>query len=471
MTRSSSDPANAVSGDPAVFDLGSFIDRRSFSSYNYLIIALSSLIMVFDGLDFAVVAFTAPYFGPDLGLSMTQVGGAFSAGTGGLVIGGVVFGRLADRYGRRPMILIAAAGFSIFTFLTTFARTYEEFLVLRVLDGFAIGGVMPLCWALNAECVSKSMKATAITWTQVGYSVGTALAGPLTNLIAPEYGWREVFLVASIGSALALLLAVFLLPESIRFLAIHGREAELRRMIGRLDPGLKINSTTAIVYKNEPDAEGAASRTSFASLFTGRLAVLTPLLCLTYAASSISIVVVSNWNPTILEGAGFTRVDAANTAVIANLAGATLGLLVMRFTDRMGPITVAIFPAIASPLLALVGLVPLAAAPFLILTVIAQSMIGGGHFAVTSITSAYFPTRLRASGGAFTSSFGKAAAAIGLLAGGVILQSGVAPLKLFAMLALLPASLVACGVAIAAVVRAGSLGPADTARLPGDAKV
>lgn len=452
----------------APFDLNRFIDRRQLSPYNYLIIGLSSLVMLFDGLDFAIVAFTAPYFGANLGLSMTQVGGAFSVGTAGLVVGGIVFGRLADRYGRRPMIIVAALGFSAFTWLTTFAQTYEQFLVLRALDGFAIGGVMPLCWALNAEWVSKDFKATAVTWTQVGYSVGTALAGPLTNIIAPAYGWQQVFLVASLGSALVVILALFLLPESIRFLAINHRDAELRRLIRKLDPAVILSDDTPIAYRAEHPGQPTSERPQpFVALFAGRLLVLTPLLCATYAASSISITFVSTWNPIILEGAGFTRLDAANTAVIANLAGAMLGLVLMRFTDRLGPITVTLFPAIAAPLLAMVGLVPMVAAPFLVMTVLAQSVIGGGHFGVTSIMSSFFPTRLRASGAAFTSSVGKGAAALCLLLGGAILEAGISPLRLFALLAVFPAVLAICAVGVAAVVRSEG-GPKPRRRSKGN---
>jgi len=162
-------------------DVSAIIDGRRLTGFNYGLIGLSWLITVFDGFDMMLVSFTAPYMRDEFGLSKMMLGRVFSAGLVGMMLGGFFFSFVADRVGRRPTVVAAAFGFGLLTVATGFASSYHGLLALRFLDGVAIGGMLPLAWALNIEFVPARMRSTIVTIIMMGYSFGTAVAAPMTN--------------------------------------------------------------------------------------------------------------------------------------------------------------------------------------------------------------------------------------------------------------------------------------------------
>ena len=181
-------------------DVSAIIDGRRLTGFNYGLIALSWLITVFDGFDMMLVSFTAPYMRDEFGLSKMMLGRVFSAGLVGMMLGGFIFSFVADRIGRRPTVVTAAFGFGLLTVATGFAGSYKGLLALRFLDGLALGGMLPLAWALNIEFVPARMRSTIVTIIMMGYSFGTAVAAPMTNWIAPNHGWQGVYLAGGAGT-------------------------------------------------------------------------------------------------------------------------------------------------------------------------------------------------------------------------------------------------------------------------------
>src|ERR1700691_4460798 len=176
-------------------DVSAIINGRRLNGFNYGLVVLSWFINVFDGVDMMMVSFTAPYMRDEFGLSKMMLGRVFSAGLVGMMLGGFFFSFLADRIGRRPTVVAAAFGFGVLTSATALAASYNALLALRFLDGLAIGGMLPLAWALNIEFVPVRMRSTIVTIIMMGYSFGTAVAAPMTNWLAPRYGWQGVYLV------------------------------------------------------------------------------------------------------------------------------------------------------------------------------------------------------------------------------------------------------------------------------------
>ncbi len=195
-------------------DLAALLNGRKLTPFNYILIGLSWLVTMFDGLDMMMMSFTAPYMQDELHLTDTQIGNAFSAGTLGMVVGGLIFTNVGDRIGRRPTIIMCTLSFGVLTFLTGFATNYPALLTLRFLDGLAIGGALPLAWALNVEFVPTRLRATVIAFIMMGFSIGSSLAAPLTNMIAPVHGWEGVYFAGGIGSMICAILIAIFLPES-----------------------------------------------------------------------------------------------------------------------------------------------------------------------------------------------------------------------------------------------------------------
>lgn len=438
-------------------DIAAFIDGRKLGAFNYRLIILSWLITVFDGFDMMMISFTAPYMRDELGLDKLMLGNVFSAGLLGMMIGGFAFAYIGDRIGRRRTIIWAAFAFGILTTATAFARSYEALLVLRFLDGFAIGGMLPLAWALNIEYVPARMRSTVVTIIMVGYSLGTAAAGPVTVWLAPQFGWEGVFVFGGLGTLVCAVLLWLGLPESVRFLASKGRRPDIiAATLNRLDPALGATASDRFTLSDEKHDAG---NFTVGKLFEGDLKWLTPLLWIGYIASTLAVYFKANWGPIVYEDLHFDRDTAAYVSSFSGMMGAVLGLLLMRFTDRFGPFAVAVYPLLGFPVLLAVGVVPMSNELFLILSIISTSFVGGAHFGILSIAGIFYPSAIRANGAGWATSIAKIGGISGPIIGAYVLSSGMPIVRSFAILAICPALLALCAIGIGNIVRRRAADP------------
>lgn len=432
-------------------DLAALLEGRKLTSFNYLLIALSWLVTMFDGLDMMMVSFTAPYMKDELHLSDMALSGAFSAGTAGMVIGGLIFTYVGDRIGRRPTIVMCTLAFGILTFLTGFATWYPALIALRFLDGLAIGGALPLAWALNVEFIPKRLRATAVAFIMMGFSIGSSLAAPLTNWIAPVHGWEGVYFAGGVGSvACAILIAIFL-PESPRFLITRGIKPELVvSTLRRLDPRLDVQPGDRFILGDET-RQGGDFR--LGELFQGRLRLLTPIIWVGYFFSALGIFFKSAFGPTILERMHIARDVAANVSAIGGLLGAIAGVVIMRLSIRYGLKFAAICTLAIVPMAVAVGMEWVPAAILLPVIIIQNMLVGGCHTAMISQLALYYPTSIRASAGGWASAVGKVGGFIGPFIGAGILTIGIPAVRTYALAAICPLILFISIVAISALIR------------------
>ena len=175
---------------PRTLDVAALLESRKLTGFNYRVIGVSLLITFLDGFDLLMLSHTASYMADDIGLDKLQLGNVFSIGLFGMMLGGFFFGYLGDRIGRRPTIILSTFSFGFLTLLFALAGSYEALLALRFFNGFALGAMLPLCWALNIEFVPKRYRSTVVTIIMVGFSLGGAMAGPLSVWLAPRSGWQ-----------------------------------------------------------------------------------------------------------------------------------------------------------------------------------------------------------------------------------------------------------------------------------------
>jgi AAHS family 4-hydroxybenzoate transporter-like MFS transporter len=432
-------------------DVTALIEGRRFDGFYYGVVALSWLITAFDGLDGLMIGFTLPYMRDELHLTTAMMGYIAAAGNAGTAVGGFLSPLLADRIGRRPTVIGTSLVFGVLTAATALAGSYEALVGMRFVNGLALGGLLPLAWALNIEFVPKRMRATVVTIIMVGYSFGSALAGPLTNAIAPGHGWQGVYLAGGLGTLVCAVALWIWLPESIRFLVLSGRRpAAVAGTLRRLDPACDATADDRFVLSDEVKTAG---KVPLKELFAGPLRAVTPLLWLGFFMSSLGVFFTSSFGPTVLESLGFPRPTAALVKSSVSLLGAAAGLLLMRFTDRKGPIAIATYPALAVPVLLVVGYGLLSGDAFLAMVLLGSGLVMGGHFGVQSIAGVYYPSAVRATGGGFASGVAKLGAILGPLVGAAVLSSHLPVVRTYALLAICPAALVFCALGIAAALR------------------
>jgi MFS transporter, AAHS family, 4-hydroxybenzoate transporter len=422
-------------------DVGQVIEQQTLGRFLVSLVVISWVITFFDGFDQQAIAYVAPYLSGEYHLDKRMLGYIFSIGLVGTLIGGFAFGFLGDRIGRRPAIIISTAAFGLLTLAFVLADSYGSLLALRLIDGIALGGMLPLSWALNIEYAPKRYRATVVTVIMIGYSVGSALGGPAANFLAPRYGWQALFAVGGALSLVAALALIAMLPESARFLASKGRQPQRVAALLSSLSGRTIPADAEFVVADEA---GQAKDFKPALLFRDQLRFITPLLWLAYIASSMAVFFLATWTPLVFEALSFTRAQAAIAGSLTAAAGAVGGLLLMRFTDTIGAIAITAMPLLAVPLLLVAAFVPLDQGAFMALFALIALFLIGGHFGLHSIAGIFYPSAYRGNGTGWAISVAKVGSIAGPFVAGLILSTSLPVRYIFALLAVCPAVFVVC---------------------------
>ncbi|HEX3347535.1 MAG TPA: MFS transporter [Acetobacteraceae bacterium] len=431
--------------EPTVIDVAPLIERQRLTGFVMRLIVLSWVITFFDGFDTNVIAFAAPYLATAFKIDRAAMGYLFSAGLIGTMIGGFAFAYIGDRIGRRPSIIAATALFGLLTLIFALSTSYTQLVVIRLIDGLALGGMLPLCWALNIEYVPRRFQASVVTVIMLGYSFGVAIGGPIANVLIPRYGWQSVYVFGGVCSLIAAALLFAFLPESIKFLtATRAAPERVARSVRQMLPDFAVAPGTRFILSDE--RAGAAPTAPFrvSVLFAGVLKWVTPLFWFAYIVDSMAVFFLATWSPLVFEAMGLTRADAASFAAVNSLGGALGGLLLMRFIDNRGPGAITIMPLLAIPLLLIVGSVDLGHWQFLVLMFLVFLTIVGGHYGMHSTSGLFYPTAYRANGAGWATSMAKIGSIAGPTLGGLILATKMPVREIFICLALCPALMALC---------------------------
>jgi AAHS family 4-hydroxybenzoate transporter-like MFS transporter len=427
-------------------DLSAIIEKQKLSLFIVRVVFLSWLVTFFDGFDMSVMSFVAPDLSAALHINRLALGKVFSAGQTGMVLGGFLFGYLGDWIGRRLSIILATASFGVLTLELAASGNYAALLGLRFVQGIAVGGLLPLAWALNIEYVPRRFRSTVVTCIMLGWTFGSSFAGPMTIWLVPRYGWRSLFVFGGCAAFVVTGLLLLFLPESIKFLASKTKRPDLiARYAQRLAPALPISAADRFVVSGE--VIGPSERFRLSLLFRGELRWMTPMIWAAYTVSSVAVFFNSSWGPTILQAVGFSRSTAALAVSITSLGGAMGGLLLTRFVDKRGAITIMAFPLLAVPALLLMGLSGIGGIGFLALNFFAMMFLVGAHLGLQSIAGIFYPSAYRANGAGWAASIGKIGSIVGPFIGGLLLSSRLHVKHVYALLAICPI-LVAAGVFI-----------------------
>src|SRR5215468_12538909 len=194
------DPAQA-GGAPAI-DVIDFIDRQPVSGFQIRLMLICATVLFLDGFDTQAIGYVAPALAKEWGLTKGALGPVFSAGLFGLMIGALVLGPLADRVGRKKIIIFSTAAFGLGALATVLAHDITTLLVIRFLTGLGLGGAMPNTVAMTSEYNPHRRRATMVMIMFCGFSIGAALGGFLAADMIPRFGWRSVFIVGGIAPLL-----------------------------------------------------------------------------------------------------------------------------------------------------------------------------------------------------------------------------------------------------------------------------
>jgi MFS transporter, AAHS family, 4-hydroxybenzoate transporter len=411
-----------VAQKSSVIDL---IDRHSLGVFQVWPVALCGLVLVLDGFDAQIINYTAPSISDTMHVAVSHFGTIFSSSLIGLMIAAMASGPIADRWGRKWPVIISVFSFSAFSLITAHVSSFNELWVLRFVTGLGLGGAMPNVVALASEYVPRRLLAITVPIIFVGMPLGGTASGLVSAAIIPRWGWRSMFYV---GGALPLVISILLialLPESIRFLAVKGKEPEtVRRFMTRIAPQVTPADMNLLSSPEDKKHTGVPVK----HLFTEGRAAGTILLWIPYFMNLLLIYFTVSWLPALLRSEGMT-IAAASTATAFFSFGGMFGCVAEGYFIKWGGAGAVLLAEymLAGAFLAMLAVLNVPLQVVLLLTFVAGFMIIGAQGGLNALAANFYPTAVRSTGIGWALGVGRIGSIVGPLLGGMFLAMGWKP--------------------------------------------
>jgi MFS transporter, AAHS family, 4-hydroxybenzoate transporter len=392
------------------------------------VFTLCMLCLIMDGFDVQAMGYVAPALVRDWGIGNPLLGPVFAAANFGVLIGSLVFSMVADKIGRRPVLVWSTFFFSVLTIATAYSQDVTQLLWLRFISGIGMGCIIPQATALVAEFSPKKSRVTLMMCITVGFTMGAAIGGFVAAWLIPAFGWRSVFIF---GGAVPLVIAVAMawsLPESLQFLAVRKTNpAGLAKWLKHLDPGLTVDAHTTFV-SNE-DSKGGVP---FVHLFREGRGATTLLIWVVNFMNITMLYSLSNWLPTVVTGMGYTTQTAVLVGTVLQVGG-TVGTFGLAWLiARRGFIPVLTFTfALAAVSIAFIGQPGLSLAALVVVVFIAGWCVVGGQPGLNALSGSFYPTYMRSTGVGAGLGVGRAGGILGPYIGGILLAQQWSSQQLF----------------------------------------
>jgi len=425
----------------AAIDIATIIDEHTVGRFQLKIAVLCGLIQVLDGFDGQAMAYAAPALAQAWHLERSVLGPVFSASLVGIFLGTLFISQLADRFGRRPLLVSAMLAIAVFTFLTAFADSVTELVVLRLLTGIGLGASLPNTFVMATEFAPRRRRTTLVMLMACGFALGAAVGGQVTAGLLPRFGWSAVFYVGGVLPALLSLALWVWLPESIRLLAARtGRGAEIAGILKEIDPKLSIAADATFRLRHDDPGGGR-----LVQLFTEGRTPLTLLLWGAFFMNFLTLNFLNSWLPTLINSAGLPVQQAVRITTLFQFGGIA-GIIAMGFlVDRFGFLKVlGTSFTLATLLTVLIGSVGASALALAPAVAAAGLCVLGEQNALFAFSAAVYPTPIRSTGASTAMGIGRIGSIVGPMIGGVLISLSW-PLSVLFYFSALPTL---CGIAI-----------------------
>jgi AAHS family 4-hydroxybenzoate transporter-like MFS transporter len=367
----------------------------AFSGVQIRVALLCGLIQALDGYDLSAIGLAVPSLIKAWSLPPSAFTEAFALSSVGIMVGAMSAGPIADRYGRKPVLLLSVAFFGVFSLLSAWAPSLPALVALRFFTGIGIGGAMPTTVALTSDYTPDRWRTSVVMFMFTGNTVGGFFAGQVAARILPTWGWQGIFYVGGVVPLVLLLVLFFVLPESPQF---------------------------------QRGARPAAPTNPVSGLFADGLAVSTLLLWGIFLINLLNMYLIGYWLPTVLNLEGFTPAEAAFATSIYSLGAMLSTLLLGPVIAALGAervlATSLLFGAICIGVLATVRL------PHLWVMVVLFGAGGGfigSQLGLNGFAAAIYPANRRSTGIGWALGVGRLGGIAGPIVGGTLLALGLKP--------------------------------------------
>lgn len=398
------------------------------------VIAMCFVAIVFDGYDLVVYGAITPAllnYEP-WGMTPVTTGAIGSLALAGMFFGAILIGYLTDVVGRRKVLIVSIAFFSILMVLSACAPTPGVFGLSRFLAGLGLGGVIPTAIAMTIEFSPAHRRNFNNALMFSGYAVGGVLAALLSLALLGNIGFRGMLAIGAAPLIFVVPLLFKYLPESPAFLKNRGRVAEaevISRAYGLGQPEDSSNSQAV------PDESAESNR--YRMIFTGKLLPATIFFCIAGIAGQTLVYGLNTWLPQLMVAANYSLASSLSFLLTVN-AGAVAGVLISsRLADRYGPriVTVVSFVCAGAALLLMAtGAMPLTVT-YLLVAILGFGSVGA-QILINGFLGTYYPGRVRATALGLMLGVGRIGAVIAIYGGGVLVAASLSTFANFSVWAI-----------------------------------
>ncbi len=442
----------------AAGDIVARLDRLPFTSWHRRVCGIIALGSFFDSFDALLLASAIAVVISVLHISFLNIGLLISAANFGMMIGAPFGGWLAEKFGRRPILILSIGSFGVLSVASAFAWDFSSLLTIRFIEGLALGAEIPVAAALFNEFIPGRRRARAFLYGFGAFFAAGFLFAPLAGLgsialFGPAIGWRVLFACGGIAVVIAVAMYV-MLPESPRWLASKGRMREAEAIVERFELLARADGTPLAT----PVARHVAERpTRVAELFSPAYRARTILIWILFFVTYFVAYGIAAWLPTLYVKIGGLPTDRAlSLTVFYGLTQVVMVFFWGTIADRLGRRRAYIFALALLALAMMAGFVAVAWLNFTSWPILATVafVAGIGNSATSSLSFLYaselFPTRMRALAGATCTSANRI---------GTVLAPGAIGALLAADLGLGSVFLMVSCVAIAGLISVVALAP------------
>ncbi|WP_434661164.1 MFS transporter [Klebsiella sp. MISC125] len=413
-------------------DIQAFINEHPFTKYQWMILALCFITVAMDGFDTAIIGFIASDLVQEWGVEKSALGPVMSAALVGLAVGALTAGPLADRVGRKKVLIMSIVVFGSFSLLTAFATSLNQLTLLRFLTGLGLGAAMPNAATLMSEYAPERRRALMVNLMFVGFPMGSSLGGFLSAWMIPHYGWQSVLVLGGVMPLLLAVVLIFLLPESARYMVVKQQPAQhIAAILHRIAP---VPEHAEFELR---EAGQVKEKSAIGVIFSPRYAVGTVMLCLTYFMGLLIFYLLTSWLPLLIRETGATMSQASIITALFPLGGGIGVLILGALMDKINPNkVVAVGWLLTGVFVCLVGFSTSSLLLMGVMVFIAGSIMNGAQSSMPALAAGFYPTQGRATGVAWMLGIGRFGGILGAFSGVFLMEAQLSFETIFTLLAI-----------------------------------
>ena len=390
--------------DNQAVDVQTFLNEHRFSRFQWCIFGLCFLIVLADGFDTAAIGFIAPSLIKEWGVAKPALGPVLSAALFGLAAGALTSGPLADRIGRKTVLVASVLVFGIACVGSAFSGSLSQLTVLRFVTGLGLGAAMPNAVTLMSEYCPDKLRATLTNAMFCGFPLGAAFGGFLAAWMIPQFGWRSVLMLGGVAPLVLAAAMLALLPESVRYMVAKSQPVEkIRAALARISANAA-QASSFVLSESRPSAVGSSG---VGVVLSRQYVVGSVMLWIAYFMGLVIFYALINWMPILFKDAGVEPRSATLISALFPLGGCgaiLFGWLMDRFNANK---IIAIGFIVTAALVYLIGLAAGNVGGLVAIVFLAGAFMNTAQSSLPALAAAFYPTSGRATGVSWMLGFGR----------------------------------------------------------------